>query len=760
MISDDDVEDVREDDLVDPSMMNTPSKTPKTAIKTLFSPKVCCWNCKSSPGGCPYHSSVKQVVLNAETNPKLAMTMASAGRMMPHYQVMQIQQQHNSGLGKKEADLVMMNDDEERSSSMDNLDFMMQDLQRIQLDSSINTGHHQNHRQTPVNHQMMNASYSRVNNVSVRVARSRATNESFRAAVDRSYDHASGEEVIEVHGNNMETVAEEGDESQTPPQSHLMHHRQQLHQQEMNLLEDGRNQQMQQHRQERSSGRGHRTNVGCFAVNSRATSGGTLSMYSQSTAMTGTTTTTASTEATEDDDVDEKNLRHSGHHHHKSSSLTNKDGEKKNGILNKLFLKFGSRKCKTPPASSSSSKVYPEYNDAPTVAQIIQEMELDAEKIRAKREARFEQQRIQEHVRRLREQQNEMILMRHHQQQQQQTIHDHHLMDEKYGHYMNHEEIQQQLSVLNSHASRVINDANAVMMHPSVSASLNTVRPHPVIKRTLPPPLPSGRPPPPPVMQKPIVLRSTPTTRMLQGSLGTSTTTIIDARGVSSKPVPFYHNHDPHAYESRAALMQQSRLRQQMHHQSVCGNRLQQQQPPSSSNVSHQGSVGGTSLPFGQQVQPQNHYGVISSDARLVTSNQPHSASILYQRQMSSLNQRLPPHDSIGNFVRQQSYPLPHRQQPIYQASNVYVYSNPPQVSEQPLYENHYGQVYSHGQGMTAPVPQVIHTSHPSVLSSSQRQQHMLQLERQQQQSVYGSVNPYLHSNSGMIRNIVDGSSV
>ena len=176
-----------EDDLVTPAVMtpsssSSSSRTPKTAIKTLFSPKVCCWNCKSSPGGCPYHSSVKQAILNAETNPKLAMTMAAAGRM-PHYQMQQQSDQNEE-------------EEPQRSSSMENLDLMMQDLQRIQLESSINAGHHHNHQQ------LMNASYARPNNV--RVARvSRATNESFRAAVDRSYD-ASGDEVIEV-SNNMET---------------------------------------------------------------------------------------------------------------------------------------------------------------------------------------------------------------------------------------------------------------------------------------------------------------------------------------------------------------------------------------------------------------------------------------------------------------------------------------------------------------------------------------------------------------------------
>ena len=562
-------------------------------------------------------------------------------------------------------------------------------------------------------------------------------------------------------------------------------------------------------------------------------------MYSQSTAvstLTGTTTTTGTTETTNEDDIDDedfqafqhhrsKSARSSKedketrftasadhHHNHESSSSGNKDHGHKKGILNKLFLKFGSRKCKTPPA-----KVYPEYNDAPTVAQIIREMELDADKIRANRQARYEQQQIQKHVQRLREQQQEILLR---QQQHQQVMHDQHLMDDKYGHYMNHEEIQQQLQVLNHHPL----PHNPVMMttrHPVIKRSLPVPTATSVQQLHQPPPLPPGRPPPPPVMQKP-VMRSPPT------SLVTSSgTTIIDARGVS-KPMAFYHGYNnsngnvdtlsqmnhvinpsainsnnaiinpvngnhPHAistnavYESRAALLQQSRLQQQlqMQHQSLYGSRQ-----PSSSNASHQaiqGSVGG---PYGQQ----GHYGVISADGRLINPSQGHSSSVLFQRQMSG--QRVRPVDTVGNFVRQQSYPLPQRQQPVYQASNVYVYSNPPpqsngivqpQISGQSLYDTSvpskepmYGQYYGPIMTSSHPsvVPSVIHSNgnngtslpglHQPPLMTQRQQQQMMQIHhrqqqlQQQQQSLYASVNHYQQHHSGGISgvNLVDGSSV
>ena len=588
--------------------------------------------------------------------------------------------------------------------------------------------------------------------------------------------------------------------------------------------------------------RDKRSTVGCFANSSRP-SGGAISLYSQSTAvstLTGTTTTTTTTEGTnataeydDDEEVDQQFRPYINSRRGQSRSFdaqeikarkaamlkqsqerftasadhssTGKDHHHKKGILNKLFLKFGSRKCKTPPA-----KVYPEYNDAPTVAQIIHEMELDAEKIQARKQARFEQERIQEHVRRLREQQEQL----HHHQQLMMRQQQHHLQqqneghNDRYGHYMNHQEIQQQLQ-MSGHPSLVLsNRPSAVIKRPPLQPSLHQ-----------PPPLPPSRPPPPPVMQKPVMTRVRSSNPGIVSSshvihanpLPPAAKTIIDARGVSSQPVsitycgndtlPPHLNHhvmNPSAininaniinsnamtsnaavlYESRASLLQQQQSRQQPVQASLFEASRQQQ---ASYFLNQQ-----------QQGPPTAVYGPISRQ---------------FQRQVSTgvgLHNRV---DS-GNFQRQQSYPIPSRQQhhqqqqqPVYQASNVYVYSNPPAgngylqgdhyqagvydatgmkgdaVSSSSIYANYYGPVMTSSH---PPSVSVVHSNnnnrhqHPVVVSNtnSMNQRQMLQMQHQLQQqqmhqpsSLYGTVNHFSqhhhHPGGGVASlNLTEGSSV
>ena len=638
-----------------------------------------------------------------------------------------------------------------------------------------------------------------------------------------------------ITSSSHTTVTEEGSDIDAPSgSSQMINLRQQQQLQERNLYE---RRMYHPHRDKRST-------VGCFANSSRP-SGGAISLYSQSTAvstLTGTTTTTTTTEGTnasteydDDEEVDRQFRPYINSRRAQSRSFdaqeikarkaailkqsqerltasadhssAGKDHHHKKGILNKLFLKFGSRKCKTPPA-----KVYPEYNDAPTVAQIIHEMELDAEKIQARKQARFEQERIQEHVRRLREQQEQL----HHHQQLMMRQQQHHLQqqneghDDRYGHYMNHQEIQQQLQMLSGHPSLVLtNRPSAVIKRPPLQPSLHQP----------PPPLPPSRPPPPPVMQKPVMTRvrsSNPgivtSSHVIHANpLPPAAKTIIDARGVSSQPVsitycgndtlsPPHLNHhvmnpsaininaniiNSNAMTSNGAVLYESRaplLQQQSRQQPVQASLYETRQQQASYFMNQQ-----------QQGPPAAVYGPISRQ---------------FQRQVSTgvgLHNRV---DS-GNFQRQQSYPIPSRhhhqqqqQQPVYQASNVYVYSNPPSgngylqgdhyqagvfdatgmkgdaVSSSSIYANYYGPVMTSSH---PPSVSVVHSNnnnirhqHPVVVSNTNpmNQRQMLQMQHQLQQqqmhqpsSLYGTVNHFSqhhhHPGGGVASlNLTEGSSV
>jgi len=671
------------------------NKTPKSQNKTpIFSPKVCCWTCQSSPSGvCAAHStsSVKQAIKNFETNPKVAIALGSAGMAPYHHQqqgtslqtnlVNPSQQREQNGNGKNPSP----------SSSLENLNSMMQDLQRLQLEASMSERQviaQQIQQQQPV--------YGRTGGT--RVARSRATNESFRAAVDRSYDAV-------VQDPNMETVAEE---------SELLDHQQQ-----------SSHYYIQPHR---SSGRTRTgmTSMGCFS--NRNTSGG-LSLYSASTAvstLTGTTTTTGTTESNEFDEEEEDmrmiqrraKSRSSGSeverrkrlalqhqmnsrayltasdHHQDHRQLSSSTGlatqTQKKGFLNRILNKFGSRKCKTPPV-----KQYEDPN-VPTVAQIIQEMEEDAERIRAQRLLKSEQERINIHVRRLREQQHQQQLLENQQQQlmrlrqqmQLQQQQEQQLQqqlqeqnDDLYGHYMNHQEIRMQMQQQQPHQQVVMK------MNTRTPSSAVVKRILPNGQRVVQQPLPPTPPPKPTIIQNhvqqiqpiqsiiqqqnhvqqiqppihvqaihPNHLRSTPTTIMsapqLHPSHVNASRSIIDARGVvpTARPMStFYeYNSNTNGYNNNTNGYINSDL-------SANNNRMR-----NAMYESRPAAINGQHI----LVQPQPIY-----TTRQVIQQDPYG--VVMQRPIIGRNRVVP-----MDISRQ---PLAsHLQEPVYQTANsVYVYSNP-----------------------------------------------------------------------------------
>lgn len=147
------------------ALADTPSRA-----KALFSPS-CCWSCQS-PGSCSCrsHAAAKNQAPGKQTPSKqkdsrtqqvsetpVRMRSRSTGPTAPV-----------SGIRK--------------SSSLENLESMMQDLQKLQLEAS-----------------------GGVRPATLRVSRSRAKNESFRAAVDRSYDAPQNTHHADHGADLMET---------------------------------------------------------------------------------------------------------------------------------------------------------------------------------------------------------------------------------------------------------------------------------------------------------------------------------------------------------------------------------------------------------------------------------------------------------------------------------------------------------------------------------------------------------------------------
>lgn len=461
-------------------------------------------------------------------------------------------------------------------------------------------------------------------------------------------------------------------------------------------------------------------NMGCFSASSQRPSAAGISLASQTTGfstITGTTTTTATSTGTSTDDdlalIRGRNQRDAKERDGGKDAAA--AGKQKRGILNKLF-KFGSKKDKKTAHTSRS----------------LPEQESDAEQVHARRQALSEQERIQEHVRRMKEQQD--LLIRHQQlqhqisqqSQQSQLTHDP-LLDEsdKYGHYMNHHQIQEQM--------RNLGVPVAYSNRPMPRRS----NPQP------PPPLPPGRP----------QLHSSV---RLRGNVS-SPTTVIDARGVAisrERPLSNYYEYDsssvlpsnpsamnPNAiYEQRLIhqqLMHQqqqeaahrtAQLRQQMLKQQMHDAALQyQQQGPSGAAMARLQSA-------------SDMYGVISPDQRTDAN--------LFRRQLSN-HRIVPATQPIATRVRQ----------PVYQDQNVYVYSNPPAgytaYPEHPVYGTRAGAVagatgvpvsqsasaasiYGSYYGPSKPPP----TRHPSHHSLQPKMHH-------QGQSFYGPVSHHVNSVTG-----------
>ncbi|RWS08791.1 partitioning defective 3-like protein [Dinothrombium tinctorium] len=195
-----------------------------------------------------------------------------------------------------------------KSSSLESLQTMMQELQKEQLESRGGNP------------------FAGPRPATLKVSRSRGTNESFRAAVDKSYD-APGN-VAET----METVAEEGSESGSSINP---------------------------------------TNAANIITS--CPSGALSTASTHYTAVSSATTASSQVTGVQEDD---------------KKQFLKKKSSKKKGLF-KSFFKFRSKKGK------NSCKTYPK------------EMEEDIERLKARQAAQLEQERIQEHYKRLVEQQKQ-----------------------------------------------------------------------------------------------------------------------------------------------------------------------------------------------------------------------------------------------------------------------------------------------------------------------------------------------------------------
>jgi len=690
-----------EQTFVEDCLMSTPSTrvatAAKTATKSFLSPAVCCWTCTHSPGSCPHHPSV--------------------GRLPPVSVVD----------GRREGDSSPF-DHAHRSSSLENLQTMLKEIQTIQM---------------------------RGNRPGCQTSlRSRGTNESFRAAVDRSYDASVSSPVASSSStypactplSSLENGNKLINHDIYSQHHHQLQLQQQLHQEiQLRLAQKQYNNQLQNDlgggENKRREGSRDGARVGCFSSSARAPSG--VDVQSQSTAMTSmtglttltggttTTTTTASTVTTDTDDE-------ISFHRHDRRSRSSRGTREKKGLFNKL-LKFGSRKCKTPPAS-----IHPTQS-APTVAQIIQELQFDAEKIRARRQAVEEQERIQEHVRRLKEQQ-EQLFFRHQQQQllqhQQQQVH--HamnggggLVEDKYGHYMNHREIEEQLEALHlsqqqqSHQPIVALSNRPLPLTSSsgpevVSVNRHQLQQHPLHHRQTQThhltgkkrnPLSPPVPPPRPASLHPSRLASSSSEGILlhrPTPITPATTTVIDARGVNgvhngTRPSSHYYEYEstsssrPPIVVNGASDTAPTTVRQQ-----------QQTIPPQylitvSPNDIYESRVSLQAQLQQQQQQPSQQSlhvksqvpGPNSSSNSYITTQQPPPTRVIHYPSSSSIGH----YGVIGGSGQP---PLRVRQQPVYQAQNVYVYSTPPNGVYTRAIQQQEG-IY----GTRQPIYQPIYASHP-----------------------------------------------
>lgn len=419
-------------------------------------------------------------------------------------------------------------------------------------------------------------------------------------------------------------------------------------------------------------------NMGCFATSAQRPSAAGISLASQTTgfsAITGTTTTTATSTGTSTGD--DLALIRSRNQRDGKDRMEGKDvvTKQKKGILNKLF-KFGSKK---------------EKKSAPLTSQ---DQDSDPEYVQTRRQELSEQRQIQEQVRRIKEQD---LLFRHQQQYQQHQMVQHQQMlddGDKYGHYMNHHQIQEQMRTL------------------GVPVAYSN---RPVARRTNPqppPPLPPGRP----------QMQSAP--RMRHNV--TSPTTVIDARGAAisrERPLSNYYEYEsasnlqpnpsamnPNAiYEQRLLHQQLMQQQQQQEAQRLAQMRqqlLKQQLHEAAMYQQHQGPAGLTRLQ-----SPADVYGVISPEAAH------RNDANLFRRQLSN-HRIVPSSQSIPTRVRQ----------PVYQDQNVYVYSNPPTgFSEHPIYGTRGGpaagvpqsvsgsSIYGTYFGPSKPPPALHPTSHHSL---------------------------------------------
>ena len=420
--------------------------------------------------------------------------------------------------------------------------------------------------------------------------------------------------------------------------------------------------------------------MGCFTSHRPSTAA--ISLTSQTTGfstITGTTTTTATSTGTSTDD-DLALIRSAGHSSQHNGKDHRESIKQKRGILNKLF-KFGSRKEKK--SAHASDRLIQDFGD--------RELEQQQMQAAARMHALSEQERIQEHVRRLKEQQQ--LLLRHQQQQKQlqlshqiyqqqqaSQLHDSVVDDsDKYGHYMNHYQIQESMRNLGV----------------GVPVAYSN-RPIPVRSRTVPqppPPLPPGRPP-----------LAHSSVRLRQHVSPTTTTTVIDARGVpvsrSERPLSNYYEYEgtsslpPQTSINASAINQNVIYEQRLMHQQHQQQLMQQQQ--------HEAAIRTAQLRHQmlkqqqhQQQQQQLHHAVLYQQpaagpmTRMQSDLYGTSGLIVSPLEGSGLrpvDQNLFRRQLSNHRIVPTPQGLPVRvRQPVYQNHNVYVYSNPP-VGNSPVF--------------------------------------------------------------------------
>lgn len=616
---------------------------------------------------------------------------------------------------------------------------------------------------------------------------SRVTNESFRAAVDKSYDEDESGTGVNFSPDHVPS----GDANQ-------YHHQHQSRYGQSSSSVPGAT-------GISSSGAASVSSSDHHMMHRPSVAAG-LSLGSQMT--TGTATTTNTTSTTDDDmiglfknkkhhtpgiNLNQVNSPESGGQddsgEYSLSPNTSGTVTKKKGIFKKL-LKFGSKRGSKSSSSAAKNK------GPPTVQELMQELEADAERIRAKRSAQIENERIQEHYRRLKsehekhqqqeQRMQQLLQQQQRQQQQQQQMRQQQMngvnqiqlstsdsngqilmsddpsdeMTQYEQHYMNLQQIQQ---MRQKRQVQIIHQQQQQIPSNNGRGALTVVSNRPMV------PIPNSSSTPIP----PGVTASSITQQNSQAIVAFSNRP-IPMRQVPIPPVPPGRPQPTYmtSKQAQAALMQHQQQQQQ--------HQRRQQQMISNQN---QGVPTGAALQQMSMNMRHHHqlsaggiYGMIGNNQNSSSSvgPSPHPDSIqnqnhhmMFRRQLS--NHRIVPvagghvtptiiSSTSGGYIQSSSgsHPQQSSSSNMNSGQNVYLYSSLPptvnltsaanghqhQMQQQPIYGQYYGTIGSrHPQqqqqlSSTSVVPQIRITHH-------QQQQHSTNhsgpLHLTQQQAIYYS---------------------